>query len=507
MTNYRYWILLGISSVLGLVFSLMVAPVVPGRDVFLFRDAGWALASQGAFVSAGLPYGTDLVPHLFAHYTPLMPLLFAGFLCIFPKNPYAGTVFNGLIGILAASLVLREILHLRNGWMRNLAAFITALLPVIYVTGDRPEGIALVLFLATVNAAFCWSYGGILAAFLIALTFLAHPFAGICAGLWSVSICLIPWLEKRVVFLVALRKSVRIGALAVLFIAAVAAFFYWLDPTSLQRFAQHALGVQSGLGVQLNPHSKQHLLSSLRGGLFNAGSFMAALRMLFLAEALVLFSWFVLQYRKIELDEKAFLATGLVCYVLSVLAFPSQNHYIHFLGMAIPAAFCIVVAEGRTVAKLAPAMLFLFFLARIPSTMISYIQQYEETNSYLAAREQPWTLKQYLPSRDATVAVSTGSFDVFRPAFSHLVDLSNISDNPQREELSALGVCYQASLSEGNSLASFPPTMDAMSYTLVQRTPTHLWITLLGHKVMKQQWGYGCDLYVRNSLFNSRSSK
>jgi hypothetical protein len=34
---------------------------------------------------------------------------------------------------------------------------------------------------------------------------------------------------------------------------------------------------------------------------------------------------------------------------------------------------------------------------------------------------------------------------------------------------------------------------------MIQPDPQHLWISLKGHRILKGQWGYGCDLYLRNN--------
>src|SRR5579863_2921254 len=153
MKNSRYWILLAICSLAWLATALSIAPNLSGEDVYVFRDAGWNLATSGSFDSAALMYMYDLTPRLNSHYTPMMPMLFAGYLAVFPRNAYAGTVFNLLLGLLAAAVTLRWVLLQPPGKLRHWAALAVAILPAVFVTYDRPESIALILFSATVGLA------------------------------------------------------------------------------------------------------------------------------------------------------------------------------------------------------------------------------------------------------------------------------------------------------------------------------------------------------------------
>jgi hypothetical protein len=111
---------------------------------------------------------------------------------------------------------------------------------------------------------------------------------------------------------------------------------------------------------------------------------------------------------------------------------------------------------------------------------------------------QPAVLSAYLHSPNAIVGISAGNYDVFKPSFNHLVNLEYLDGNPRVSDLSGFAVCYMAASGDSDTLAPLPSYLDAASFTLIQRAPRHLWITLFGHRIMQKQWGYGCDLYVRN---------
>jgi hypothetical protein len=134
MKNSRFWLFFALSAAAWLVISLVIAPVLSGEDVYIFRDAGWNLASYGSFESAALVYMTDLAPRLYAHYTPMMPLLFAGYASVFPRNAYSGTVFNLFLGLAAAAVALYWVLQQPPGRARNWAALAVIAFPVAFIT-------------------------------------------------------------------------------------------------------------------------------------------------------------------------------------------------------------------------------------------------------------------------------------------------------------------------------------------------------------------------------------
>jgi hypothetical protein len=42
-----------------------------------------------------------------------------------------------------------------------------------------------------------------------------------------------------------------------------------------------------------------------------------------------------------------------------------------------------------------------------------------------------------------------------------------------------------------------PEFLDGTQFREVEAAPDHVWITLFGHKIVRWQDGWGCDLYVR----------
>jgi hypothetical protein len=57
--------------------------------------------------------------------------------------------------------------------------------------------------------------------------------------------------------------------------------------------------------------------------------------------------------------------------------------------------------------------------------------------------------------------------------------------------------CYAGFEGAANVLRPLPDNLDSSAFRLIQPAPQHLQIALFGHRIMKSQWGDGCDLYLR----------
>ena len=231
------WKFFIVSVIFWTIFAVWRAPELSGTDVFIFRDAGWNLAQYGHFESAGLVYQRDLAPHLYAHYTPLMPLLFAGFLKIAPVNAYVGTLFNLLWGFVSVALMIFCLQRVRESRLRNVLIWLCVVFPVVLVRQDRPEAVALPLVLLgslyLMRRQPSWWMAGLLGAVI----FLAHPYAGIIFVLWMVFFCAQRSRDDGQSWAQVILKLLRAAAVESFVIAAVALIFYLLDHESLKRFA------------------------------------------------------------------------------------------------------------------------------------------------------------------------------------------------------------------------------------------------------------------------------
>jgi hypothetical protein len=480
-----------------LIVSLLIAPSMSGIDVFYFRDAGWNLAATGHFESAALAHSHDLVPRLYSYYTPMMPLLFAGYASVFPRNAYAGTVFNLLLGLLAAAVALFWVLRQPSGKLRNSAAVAIAILPVVFITYDRPEALGLVLACLTIAVGTRPGPRPWIAGLLAALTFLDHPFSAVIAAGWVSALFLSHHWSHPGRWPLTLRQIAVMGGMTVAGIAPVALLFYVLDPTSLTRFATNAFVVNSELGVSLdsNPwdsfvHKHLHLNTSpLQSGIYA----------LSLGSLLLLAAWCWRRRRDLRAEEWFPLAACFLCPLCALLLFPGHPHYVKFLAFLIPIGLLIAnPPDGRL--NVPGLGLLLFAMAiNLPNQAIGLLQRIEELPSYRAAQGQPAALLAQMASPEDIVALEGESYDLFKAQFHHLIALQYVKDEDRYARVAAVANCYDAFHGPDYAVRPLPDKLNAADFHMIQADPQHMWVTIGRHRIMSAQWGYGCDLYVRNS--------
>jgi hypothetical protein len=491
-----FWTVFTVGAVAWLVFSLRVAPDMSGEDVYIFRDAGWNLASYGSFESAALVYMPDLAPRLNSHYTPMMPLLFAGYASIFPRNAYAGTIFNLLLGLLAAGVSLHWVLLQPEGKLRNPAAWAIALLPIAFVTYDRPEALALVLFSVCVALAARPGSRPVLAGLSIALVFLAHPFAAIAATVWVSAIFLARNWNREGRWRVTAGQLAVAGVCALLPLTAVALVYYALDHDSLARFAAHSLGRFSGIhtvesgGWQAGVHKAAFRLSAMR-----VWDYLASL-----ASGLLLAAWAIRNRSELHFAEWLAIAAAIACMLIAVFLFSIQANYVFLLAFLIPVGLLIVSGEGGRLAAPGLALILFAVLIRLPGLSMDLIERVEQIPSYQAARTQPAFLRAQLSSPDDIVAVEGDSYDLFKPEFRHLIRVEDVDDVNQFKSVAAVANCYDAFHGGDHAVRPLIFKLNPADFHMIQSDPQHAWITLFGRRVMRAQWGFGCDLYVRNGI-------
>jgi hypothetical protein len=499
----RIWILFGAISIVWLLVSLWMAPSNSGKDVFIFRDAGWNLAAYGHFESAGLPYMRDLTPRLGSHYTPILALLFAGYASVFPRNAYAGTVFGLLLGLLAAAVSLFWVLRQPPGRLRTIAASAIAALPVVFVSIDRPEPIGLVLSCVVLAVAAGNKSRPVLTGILIALVFLAHPFSAVADALWVSALSLSRNWTVAGRWSRTLKETALTGLTCIAAIAPVALLFYGLDHDSLRRFAAHAFGMHSGMGEAMSAKSTRSFL-----GMLKENTELSKLRLFTylgsLAPELFLLVWIL--WRRKDLSHRDWLAVGacLACAAVCILLFPVQTAYLNLLALLIPLGLLIASAPGGKLARVGLALLLLTVFVRVPDAALSVIQRVEQWPSYTAAKDQPAYLLAHLASPNAIVGLAgtSGSYDLFKPEFRHLVAVGYM-EKEAYSGIEGVANCYATFHGPDAARIPFPPFSDASEFELIQSAPQHTWITLFGHRMMRAQWGYGCDLYVKKSAAKS----
>lgn len=497
MKNSRYWIAFAFCSLIWAIASLSIAPNLSGEDVYIFRDAGWNLAAHGRFESAALVQMHDLTPRLYAHYTPMMPLLFAAYAFVFPRNAYAGTVFNLLIGLAAAAVALRGVLPQPPGRLRTLAACAIAVLPVVFITYDRPEALALALCGIAIAFASRANASPVLAGALLAVTFLAHPFAAAAAAVWMAALLLVEnWSRANRWTLTAGQVAIA-AAVSVALIAPVAVVFYMLDHEALQRFAAHALGMHSGLGVAISSKPGGGFVQGLRKSLFVAGALETCFYVLSLIATPLLVAWAIFQRKQLHAAEWLPVAAAMVCAMAALFLFPAQGNYTTFIAFLTPVGLAISSRRAEKLAGPALALILFAVAVRLPVLSVSLIQRVEQIPSFRAAQSQPAFLRAQLASPDPVVVVEGESYDLFKPEFGRMIRLDEASDTDQYRSVAAVANCYDAFHGADGAVRPLPDRLNASDFRRIQPDPQHMWVTLFGRRAMRGQWGYGCDLYIR----------
>lgn len=502
MKKSWFWALFAVCSAVWLSASLVVAPSMSGEDVYIFRDAGWNLAAYGSFESAALVYSTDLTPRLNSHYTPVLPLLFAGYAAIFPRNAYSGTIFNLLVGLLAAAVATACVLRQPASRLRTVAAAAVATLAPVFVVNDRPEALGLVFFASCVAAAARPATNSVLVGLLLGITFLTHPFDAAVSALWVVALFLVSnWQLSNRWSRTALQTAVA-AAVSIALIAPVALIFYSLDHDSLHRFAMHALGMRSGLGAVAA--GQGGFVTGIRKSAFGAGPLYLWSYLLSLLAGILPAVWLLMRRRELAPAEVFPALAAVGCTLAAVFLFPGQRNYALFLVFLVPLGLLIAAREGNRLTMPALALLLFAIFIRLPESAMSMLQRMEQAPSYVAARTQPAFLRAELADTDPVVAVEGDSYDLFKPQFRRLIRLDYVQDRDQYRTLAAVANCYDAyhdatGPNTGSPLRPLTPKLNPAEFHLVQPDPQHMWITLMGKRLMRAQWGYGCDLYIRNA--------
>ena len=145
-------------------------------------------------------------------------------------------------------------------------------------------------------------------------------------------------------------------------------------------------------------------------------------------------------------------------------------------------------------------MLLFTVVMSLPGIGLGVIQRIEQRSSFEATRLQPLHLAGKLSSTDAIVGIRGDSYDLFKPEFRHLINLDNLEIGDYYKNLSAFVNCYDSYSGEAGVLRPLPEKLDPLEFRLIEPAPQHSWITMFGKRVMRTQWGYGCDLYLHTMI-------
>jgi len=169
---------------------LALFPPLPGStDTYVYKDAGANLA-LGRGMTSAMNFGSpETVPQLYAGYVPGQALIYGAFAAVAGVSPEANTVFDLLV-ICAVSLLAHNLLG-RGLWpgpagpKLQIAAVVLllAMLLVRYVelAIDRPDGLGLLLALASLYPPLHSRQGVLASALLCGLALVTSPLCGVLA--------------------------------------------------------------------------------------------------------------------------------------------------------------------------------------------------------------------------------------------------------------------------------------------------------------------------------------
>jgi hypothetical protein len=273
--------------------------------------------------------------------------------------------------------------------------------------------------------------------------------------------------------------------------------YYILDPHSLSRFADHAFGSKTGLGVIIPSDSKPSFVSILRRDIAGQGAVPTIIRLPAFISSLGFTSWAAIRRKEMRDVNWLLIATAVGSICCTVLLFPNQPYYLAFLTFLTPVALLIAGRESGLLVRAGLAMLF--FAVAVNSLFLSLgiLQRIEQLPSFRMASQQPSHLLARLHWADAIVGINGDSYDLFKPVLRHLVTLQE-KDVDDYTGLSGIANCYDDYDGLSGVVRPLPQKIDPRAFHMIEPSPKHLWITLFGRRVRHAERGYGCDLYVRN---------
>jgi hypothetical protein len=497
-----------------IILYACIAPPFGGVDVFIFKDAGANLALNHRFESIPAPFfDGDPAPRFFSWYTPLYPLSYGIWGSVFGVGPYANAYFELALAAVALGFTLALALPFtqRSALRRWLLVGAVMTVPAggVFYAADRPEILGYALSLAlliawTRSASFRHSAVGIGASSLV---FLAHPFAGIMMLIVTGYLTLTEPRPAGAADGPGLRLRTALAGLAV-FLAVLGVCgltLFAIDPQALGRFSHHALGSSSGAGVIRNIGSFGDLIPFYATQWRHAflGSSIASLTMagslVVCAAVLLLFAIPLLMGAK---DRPARVRDGLfacflfVLILIPVLMFPRQNNYYSFTRALVPV---VILASGSNAAAFlrtrdVPAILLMIgWLCCLPSLIVDVTTRTENLDSYRqAALGRP--LLAGIATEDL-VAASPALYYLLKPVHPKLVGIDYL-DAGNSAAVNALVVGH-AALPSGERRAPVKDDLQTFRWRAVSDESEPVLVSIFGRQLMRSQWGWNFDVYIR----------
>ena len=502
-----YWLALLLFVIVWFAVSALIAPNAGGTDVYIFKDAGCNLALKRGFTAIALPGMNDLDPHLYATYSPGLPLLYGLFASIFGCNGYSNTYFDLII---AAATTLTFAAIVQRAIAPRAQIFSAILIGLVLPTGmvltasDRPEAFGL-LGIMVACLVVSNSPGSVrlsIAAFIAGVTTLIHPLAGILAGviIWALVACQ----TDQFLLLREARLAVRMAAIYSLPIAAVVGVYWALDPTSFSRFKSHAFNQLSGAGALFHGSYLQRLTHAAFSSGYNSlaatssSAIVALIGLYYAADQ----AW---HRRPCSL---LLLAIILFIVVFPVAVFPAQNNYMALTRAIVPIVIALnpgaILAETRE-RSIVTILVIVICVTNLPLLFLSFLSKQQTTVLYRVASNEATEFARQIhqTDADALTLVPAEVYFLYKPVFQAIINPIYIDTmektrnyiNPlEKTRIIAVVACYFGLRPGTDNLGKVIPLTELKQ---LSKASYHHAPSLLGIRLMRSESGWSCDTYVR----------
>jgi hypothetical protein len=493
----RYWQTLLLFVIFWFVASAFIAPNAGGTDVYIFKDAGCNLALKRGFTAIALPGMHGLEPHLYAAYSPGLPLLYGVFASIFGCNGYSNTYFDLIIAAVTTLVFAAIVQRAIPPRAQTLTAVLLGLvLPsgMVLTASDRPEALGLLgIMLACLVVSN--SHGSLrpyIAAFIAGVTTLVHPLAGILTVpiIWTLAACQTDqFLPSREVHL-----AVRMVAIYLLPIALIVSFYWTVDATSLSRFEAHAFGQSSGAGALLH----NGFLQLLAHAAFSSGySSLAATSSSAIIAAMGLYyaanqSW--------NRQPRSFLLLSLMLFlvVFPVAVFPAQNNYMALIRAIVPIVVVLSAVAGYFPEArqrfVVIVMIVLICATNLPLLFLSILSREQTTGLYRVARNEATEFARQINDANAKplTLVPAGVYFLYKPELGDIINPDYL-DPIEKTRINGEVACSYGRRPGADNLSGLIPLTELKQ---LSKASSHYAPHLLAVRLMKSEWGWSCDTYI-----------
>lgn len=188
--------------------------------------------------------------------------------------------------------------------------------------------------------------------------------------------------------------------------------------------------------------------------------------------------------------------------VSAPLLFPNQGQYLAVPAFLMAVATLAISAKvgSQELARRACWYLAIVLLSRAPMWFYYMLPRVESAATYAQASRQADDLLARLPSRDATVAILGGDYDLLKAKLPHLVGVQYFVPGEDLTQVQGIAFCPTAAADLSDGAFENWDVLDRSQFDLVERAPLRSRLTLLGHSVGQSYWGWGCNLYVRRGI-------